>query len=352
LEAGVAPENCGEGFESDGRRGCDAILPSRSCPKGMLAIMGETACRAVSPCAPGKWGDVPVDSTTQYVDGGAGGSETGSATEPWSSIQEGVDAALPGALVAVAAGAYAEDVLIEGKAVRLWGACPEQVTLTGSATLSGVLDVRPGAAGTEIRALSVEGGWVGVAIDGVEDILVDRVWIHDTQNLGLMAQDLPDVTSAMVRGSLVEATTTIGVFAYGSTLSIEESVVRDVQSASDGQWGRAVSVWVDPASMRRGTLDMHRTLVERNPEYGIYCVGCDATVEESLVRDTRPRASDGLVGYGVFAVANYETAQRATLSLRRSNHRRARSTAGVLPSSPPRCPRERPSRSRRSSAVT
>ena len=63
--------------------------------------------------------------------------------------------------------------------------------------------------------------------------------------------------------------------------------------------------------MRRGALDMRRTLIERNPEFGVHCVGCDATVEGSLMRDTRPRASDGLMGYGVYAVAHFETAQRA-----------------------------------------
>ena len=32
-----------------------------------LAVPGDTSCRPVSACAPGRWGDIPGDASTVYV---------------------------------------------------------------------------------------------------------------------------------------------------------------------------------------------------------------------------------------------------------------------------------------------
>src|SRR5262245_54483601 len=58
-KAGIPPDACGEGFMPDGKDGCEAILPPEPCPKGMMAVPGETACREVAPCGEGTWGNIP-----------------------------------------------------------------------------------------------------------------------------------------------------------------------------------------------------------------------------------------------------------------------------------------------------
>src|SRR5262245_34829811 len=42
--AGIPEEACGKGFVSDGRRGCDPVLPKAACPTGQMAIPGEETC--------------------------------------------------------------------------------------------------------------------------------------------------------------------------------------------------------------------------------------------------------------------------------------------------------------------
>src|SRR5579859_5699714 len=127
--AGIPPDRCGKGFEPDGNRGCVADLPGAACPSGTMAVPGETMCREVAPCGAGAWGDIPVESNTQFVDASFTGTSDGSMKAPWRTIQQGIDAAASGAIVALAAGSYAENVtfrgaLGSGKPVRLWGKCP------------------------------------------------------------------------------------------------------------------------------------------------------------------------------------------------------------------------------------
>ncbi|MBW2454319.1 MAG: DUF1565 domain-containing protein, partial [Deltaproteobacteria bacterium] len=134
--AGVPPELCAEGFEAvDG--GCQPVLPAEPCPKGTVALPGETACHPLGDCGAAPWGDLPVDGATQYVDAGyTGGSSDGSAQAPWTTIGEAIAAAAPGALIAVAAGSYAENVMIASKSVRLWGRCAELVEVVGTSGAS------------------------------------------------------------------------------------------------------------------------------------------------------------------------------------------------------------------------
>src|SRR5262245_32104898 len=156
--AGVPPELCGAGFEPDGEMGCEPILPPEPCPKGQMAVPGESACHAVMPCGAGKWGDIPVDAMTVYVDARYSGLDSdGSSDKPFTTISDAVAAAPTGALIAVAAGSYLEDVVIQGKAVRLWGKCPAEVELLGTGVGLAALFVREGASGTEVHGLAIGG---------------------------------------------------------------------------------------------------------------------------------------------------------------------------------------------------
>jgi Protein of unknown function (DUF1565) len=132
--AGVPPEACAAGrFDPDGRGGCAPILPIDACPLGQMAVPGERACREVSPCGEGPWGDIPVEATTELVDQGYAGSDSdGSRERPWKTVREGIQAASPGAIVAVAEGRYTEDVVVFDKPVRLWGRCPALTEVVGA----------------------------------------------------------------------------------------------------------------------------------------------------------------------------------------------------------------------------
>ncbi|HZO14400.1 MAG TPA: hypothetical protein VFB62_14105, partial [Polyangiaceae bacterium] len=119
LRAGIPPDGCGAGFVYDDDGGCEPILPSRTCPEGLMAVPGENQCHEVAACTRERWGGIPIEPDTQYVDANyTGGSSDGSQAAPWTSIQLGTNAAPVNAIVAVATGIYVEDVVMS-KRVRL-----------------------------------------------------------------------------------------------------------------------------------------------------------------------------------------------------------------------------------------
>jgi hypothetical protein len=121
VPPGVQDDGCEAGARLiDGA--CEAVIAAR-CPPGEVPVVGSEACEALMDCGTGTWGDLPIDASTQHVDGAYGGGDSdGSAARPWITIGAAVGAAVDGARVVVAAGSYAEDVVIENKRIALWGA--------------------------------------------------------------------------------------------------------------------------------------------------------------------------------------------------------------------------------------
>ncbi|MBW2456995.1 MAG: DUF1565 domain-containing protein [Deltaproteobacteria bacterium] len=310
--AGIPPEMCAAG--------CESVLPVDPCPRGLMALPGETICRSVMPCSPGQWGDLPVDGTTQHVDGAyLGGASDGTAQHPWTTIGQAVTAAAPGALVAVAEGSYLEDVLITGKPVRLWGVCPERVVLVGTGNEVAALSIFSGANGTEVGGMAITGETIGVIASGSVDVTVDRVWVVDTVRKAINAEATYGPTTMVVRGSLVEASRGIGVYVGGAQASVENTVVRDnVPTSSATELGQGIYVEATPSTGLRGALWLSGSVVERNQECGLYVMGSDAAVANSVVRGTLPRTSDQQSGRGIMVLQHFGTGDPATLDLSHS----------------------------------
>ncbi|MBI4706143.1 MAG: hypothetical protein HY744_34035 [Deltaproteobacteria bacterium] len=304
--AGIPPNACGEGFAPTGDGACAAILPAQDCPPGLMAVPGETECRAVAPCGPSAWGLIPVDAATEHVDGAyAGGDSDGSAGRPWTTIQQAVDAAEPGAIVAVAAGSYVEDVRIQDKPVRLWGKCPAEVEVVGTHGAFPAVFVYD-AAGTEVRDLALVAQTRGVAVFDSADVLVDRAWIHDCGQGGLQVVSFGPSASVRLERVLVERVAAFGAEAmWGAELGIEQSVVRDTQPSGD-IWGIGIEASADDGAERRSALRVRRSLVERNYQEGIRALASNVTVEDSLVRDTFPDQLEQMEGAGIVVTAYEE----------------------------------------------
>jgi hypothetical protein len=316
--AGILPDECGEGFVHDGLDGCDPVLPAEPCPPGSMAIPGETVCHEVAPCGSGSWGDIPGEPSTQWVDDDYQGSDSdGSQAKPWTTVQQGVLAASPGAIVAIAAGSYVEHLLITNKNVRLWGKCPAEVAIVGPPGSTFVIDIR-GAGGTEIHDLAATGSGLGIATAGSEGVLADRVWIHDTSEPGFLAQDFGGATSSTLRRSLVENATGNAAYALGASITVEASVLRDSEPGPMGDFGRGVTIAQDPATLAQSSLALRRSLVERNHETGVSIYGSPAEIDSSVIRDTLPRAIDGALGAGVAVWRQMDTQTRAAVTVRRS----------------------------------
>src|SRR5689334_19264250 len=189
-KAGVAA--CGRGFESDGKDGCEPILPADACPAGQMPVLGDTVCHEMAPCGDGEYGLIPIEANTQFVNKSYAGTCMGVQGKegcPWKTIQEGIAAATKGAIVAVAAGSYVEDVQMQGKPVRLWGRCPAMVEVEGTGVEYGTIQILGNSAsGTEIRGVAVTGPGVGI-VAWTPVAVLDQVWVHDAGGWGIDITD-------------------------------------------------------------------------------------------------------------------------------------------------------------------
>jgi hypothetical protein len=282
VPAGVPPERCVGGFVV-ADRGCAALLPDEPCAPGRMALAGETRCRPVMPCPAERFGGIPVDADTEYVDAGFSGAPDGSAAAPWPTIQQAVDAAAEGAVVAIAPASYAEHVLVSGKSVRLWGSCPDAVEIVGPAAGVAAIDIIDGAHGTEVHALAVRGAQVGVGISNALEVVLDRLWVHDTGDQGLLVDRILGPASATLSDSLVESTGLMGMVIVGAGLRVERTVVRDAA-------GRGIDAHASPYGSTPSELSIADVLVERSEGGGIVVAGSLARVERAVVLDTAPDA--------------------------------------------------------------
>jgi hypothetical protein len=256
-----------------------------------MATPGDASCRPVADCGRAPWGNVRLELDTTYVDiGYSGGASDGSSEHPWTRIQDAIDAAPSGGLIAVAAGAYPEILDIQSKPVRIWGRCPDLVTIEGGTALPASIVVRTEASGTIVRGVAVTGPGVGIFVGGSEDVAFEEVWIHDTGQRGAAAEDPFGPTSVTFRRVLIEHTPRYGLSIEGVSVVVEDSVFRDVFPDANGGVARSLSVKKGPVALARGKLEVRGSVIEHSGELGIYVEGSDAIVDSTLVRDTTASA--------------------------------------------------------------
>jgi hypothetical protein len=329
--AGVPPDACAQGFETDGKGGCDPILPAAPCPPGQMAVPGETQCREIAPCGSGDYGTIPVEATTQFVNKAyAGANSDGTMAKPWKTIQAGINKAASGAIVAVAAGTYTEDLLIDGKLVRLWGRCPAMVSVVGTgAKLATLIIIHDGASQSDVRSLAITGPGVGIGSSGASKLLVDRVWIHDTMSRGLDINGEVGPSSVTVSASLIEGAEDAGVLIINADAVLEAAIVRDTQPRKDGTGGNAIRVRNGAAPNERSKLTLRASLLEQNHEASVFVIGSDAEIEATVVRTTQPNGA-GQLGHGISSTDYALERPKVTLrtSLLELNHGAGISASG------------------------
>ena len=312
---GVPPEACAAGFEPDGLGGCNPVLPAEACGPGTMAIPGDTTCREVAPCEGGPWGAAPIDASTQFVDGSYSGQDSdGSEARPWTTIQDAVDAADEGAVVAIAAGTYAADVLVHLKPVRLWGRCPREVEIAGAGSVTFALAVAR-ADGSEVHDLSVTGAELGVGVTSAENVVLDRLWVHDTDGSGVYVDDTLGAAQVVLSRSLVEKALGYGIYLAGAQLDLDSVVVRDTVEQAGPLFGAGVQIQLDLDTGVRGTATIRSSVIERSPWIGVFVGGADATIEGSVVRDTFAAGPEASGGRGIDVERDPVTGERGVLVL-------------------------------------
>jgi hypothetical protein len=147
---------------------------------------------------------------------------------------------------------------------------------------------------------------VGIAVFGSELTLTASV-IRDTRptaagkGSGLNVDVPPTGTmgsKATVESSLFERNTEVGIFVFGSELTLTASVIRDTRPSADGKLGRGLDIEQDPTTKAVSKATIQASLFEGNIETGVDVFGSELTLESSVIRDTRARA-DGQFGTGL-----------------------------------------------------
>jgi hypothetical protein len=287
VAPGVPADGCAVGFVHEDMA-CVAVLPAQPCGPGTYALPGETTCHGVGSVPQGKWGDIVTASDTQFVDATFVGTSNGSQAAPWTTIQQGVAAASGTATVAVAAGVYAGTVFVD-KPITLWGAGAGFVAIGGG----GGPAVQVLGAAAQVRGVSLT-GQTGVAIYDTAGAVVREVHVHDCTGNGIVVAG----AEATVDASLVENVVEAGIAAPDASVTVTGSVVRDVAPNAMAEWGAGILAWSSLASKK--SVVVRGSLVERTSSYGIVTQdSLDTLVEDTLVRDVEVMPSNGDNGIGI-----------------------------------------------------
>lgn len=303
--AGVPPSECGEGFEASESGGCRPVLPEQPCHPGSMAIPGEKACHKPYFCFDGTWGDIPKGDAPQFVDDSYPGDDSdGTQQKPWRTIQDGVNAAAEGAVVAITSGTYKENVVVTAP-VGLWGRCPSEVSVESPDPTKAAITVQ--GPGVEIHGLGITGPGMGVQVDEMGSVVIVASWLHDTGDRAVLVQPASSVT---VQGSLIERPGAVGVESRGGVVVIERTVIRDVQPGPD-LLGISVMSW--PQTGMPPVVSVRSSLIE-----DVYAAAVNAeytalTLERVAIRRLAEGVPNNLPSLGVAAISSSLTMTQATV---------------------------------------
>lgn len=283
----------------------DSAPPADPCGEGLVQD-SDGGC-VPEACGQGRWG--AIEGATVFVDASAETGGDGSQQAPFTSIQQGLDAAAAagGGTVAVAAGSYPELISLGTghDHVRLAGRCREMVTIDASEAAGQVPGIDLRASGSEISGLTLwRPPWMGVRIqsgtatlrqvDVIEPGYVGVVAYYEGLfSLGLTLEDC-----------VLDRSGTIGLAAYGRGAEVTaiDSVIQDTQPDPTGSFGIGVQVYGE------ASVSLVDSEITKNRWTGVLAMDHGSTVSLAggTVKDTTP-GEGGVMGWGV-AIHNGATA--------------------------------------------
>ncbi|MBI2395742.1 MAG: DUF1565 domain-containing protein [Deltaproteobacteria bacterium] len=286
----VGVDTCPDGFVADGSGGCAASLPKSPCADGTMALPGDTSCAPVSTCSDAPIGALRVDAAYAGSDG------DGSVARPFKTVTAALAAAAPGATIAVAAGTYREDLVVD-RPVIIRGRCPAEVTVRGISTELGAAAILVRAPAT-IAGLAITGPARGVMVDGASGVRLEELRVHDTGELAIGARDKSGPLSVDVRRVLVERAADAGVASNGGALVLSDVVVREITKGPGSLDAFGIYAGGSTATGTAGEIRVSRALVERARGGGVVALGGKLNLDRVVVRDI-PGLGDDRPAIGV-----------------------------------------------------
>ncbi len=322
--SGPAGPDCPEGFSSATRGFCTEIAPADECPGGTRPAIGKETCAPVgwTNCsdtyAPDKdgWGCTDLALQTacsaekrETYEGDCVRIGDCSAAFPPAgailvdddftpaqidathkkTIQEAVNAAAPGATIAIERGKYVEDVKVP-KDLKIVGRCAEEVRIEPASTTDPGILTEPGAKYVEIRGVTVVGHVGGISVFNGANAKIDEVIIDSGKSFGIIV----DQSTATIKKSKVMGTV---VFDNRGGWGISAGGKSDVMIDEVNIVGGTSAVY---AGTTDATISVLRTAVsEQAPQSpirsaGMYSRGGRITVERSLLHDIVGDAAVGV----------------------------------------------------------
>jgi hypothetical protein len=269
----VGIPSCAKPF-ADGEDGvCHVTMAA--CPAGTFAVPSEgcVPIDGAEGCGDAPWGSIADAPGTIYVDPAAAAGGAGTKEKPAATIAEALGLVADGGRIALAAGTYAEPVQLH-KPIEIVGRCPSMVKISGVAPFGS----KPAVVGIDaqgtvsLRRLQIGGDGIGVRAHS-GDVLLDHVWIHEAQNVGLVAS-----------------------FA-GTKVELDHSLIQGTRAVLDGTGGQGI-VLVGGAA-----LTSESSALVENRVTGAYAVeqGTALTLHDSLIEGTASQSSDKYYGNAVYA---------------------------------------------------
>jgi hypothetical protein len=282
-------------------------------------------------CGDGTWGDLPADDTTIFVDIAAGAAGDGSMEAPFTSIQDGLDAASgtgEGTIVAVAAGTYPEIVLLgaEHQGLHLAGRCQDMVVLdasVGDGTKAGVdVDLPDGS--VALSGVTIQDAtWAGVLVRGGELRVSDSRVLRSGFG-GVVSMQVAEAPSALVMDGceLAENTGISVVTQNHGSVTLIDTVVRDTALMNSGGIlvGIGAQAYTGGALVLDGaTLSGHTGVSISAGDPGTTLTMSDSSIEGTALDTTEAGgyaidllAGASLVAEGCLFAENMQTALHVT----------------------------------------
>jgi hypothetical protein len=290
---------CASSFASDGEGGCEPVLPAEPCLPGTMEILGQPECQPIGDCGTGTWGNLTLDAQTVFVDASADASGSdGSQAHPYPGLEAALAAVPAGGQVALAAGTYAANVVLD-RPVRLSGRCPSRVTLIGQDQPA--IDIGTSGSGSRIQGVTLTGNAEALQVIAATGVEVRAVEVREARGRAAIVAIRSELWLDRV---VLGANQRVGLLAEATEATLTDCVIRDTQPES-GSRGRGLAAQCDLDGAGCGRVEIQRSLITRNHEFGVILFGADATIRDSVVSDTLPNSSLGR-GNGVDAECDAE----------------------------------------------
>lgn len=281
------------GAKNSGTRGAAALAV---CTGWLAALSGCGGPDCDYPAPPADAG------ATSYVCAGSDGD--GSESDPYGSLAQAVNEAVAGATILVAAGSYAENVMVR-KPVRIVGSSDP---------------ASPDAAAARLEAPAPN----ALVVEGAQGVILQGLYVANPAGVGIW---LKNGAQATVQGSRVEGATApfgYGVLATESTVTLRSSAVAG--SAGIGVYlvGSVAIIDDDKISGNLGggvraeqcpSVDVLHAEVDANTDFGVLYAGSVGIIDDDKITGTERNAStaDGIIVTSANGVRSDVTVRASTI---------------------------------------